>query len=231
MIKIYPHSQLGHFHNDWLDSRHHFSFGEYFAPDRMEFGTLRVINDDTIKAGTGFSLHPHKDMEIITFVRKGTIIHRDSLGNEGRTNAGDVQVMSAGTGISHAEYADPDCETQIFQIWIRPNKTGVTPRWETAEFRGKKAAGHLPVLVSGFEKDIEAGALFINQNARISGGVLAQDTVFKKPSAQYVYLLVSTGEIAIDQHILSAGDGAEVTGQDYISIQARLESEVLIIEV
>src|SRR5262245_38355132 len=131
---VTPFEQLGRFQNDWLNARHHFSFGSYHDPDRMGWGALRVWNDDTIRPGTGFDPHPHQDMEIITYVRKGAITHRDNLGNEGRTEAGDVQVMSAGTGIVHAEFNLEKVETQLFQIWILPNRRGVAPRWETRRF-------------------------------------------------------------------------------------------------
>ena len=134
MITIYPYEELGHADHGWLDARHHFSFGRYHNPERMGFGVLRVINDDIIKAGKGFDTHPHKDMEIITYVRKGAITHRDSNGNEGRTEAGDVQVMSAGTGIFHSEYNLEDEDTNIYQIWIEPHKLDVTPDWSAHEF-------------------------------------------------------------------------------------------------
>ena len=120
MIELRPHSQLGGAHHGWLDTRHHFSFAEYYDPNRMHWGNLRVWNDDTIAPRSGFPRHPHRDMEIITYVRKGAITHQDSLGNKGRTEAGDVQVMSAGTGIAHSEMNEEDEATQIFQICHRP---------------------------------------------------------------------------------------------------------------
>lgn len=231
MITLYPHTKLGRFQTDWLDSRHHFSFGHYFDANRMGFGTLRVINDDLIKAGRGFDLHPHKDMEIITFVRKGAILHRDSLGNEGRTKAGDVQVMSAGTGIHHAEYADPDVDTEIFQIWIKPNKTGVTPRWDAAAFRSDGPQHDLPVLVSGLDDDLRAGALFIHQDARIFGGTLKDGTELVKPVRHQAYVLVSKGQIMLDKQAMNAGDGAEVVDQKTLTIKALGDAEVLIIDL
>jgi redox-sensitive bicupin YhaK (pirin superfamily) len=134
MIKIYPYDSLGHADHGWLNARHHFSFASYQNPDRMKFGLLRVINDDIIAANSGFATHPHQNMEIITYVRSGAITHKDSKGNEGRTGAGDIQVMSAGSGIEHSEYNLENEETNLYQIWIIPNKLGVKPRWDAKEF-------------------------------------------------------------------------------------------------
>ena len=130
MIELRPCNELGGAHHGWLDTRHHFSFAEYHDPSRMHWGNLRVWNDDTIAPHSGFPMHPHRDMEIITYVRKGAITHQDSLGNRGRTEAGDVQVMSAGTGITHSEFNEEDEATEIFQIWIIPNESGQPPGWE-----------------------------------------------------------------------------------------------------
>ena len=127
-VELRPFEKLGKFRIDWLNASQHFSFGHYYDPSRMGVGPLRVWNDDEIQPHTGFDPHPHRDMEIITYVRRGAITHQDSLGNEGRTEAGDVQVMSAGTGIRHAEYNREDEPTQIFQIWIEPAEKGLPPR-------------------------------------------------------------------------------------------------------
>ena len=129
MIRVRPFNSLGAFRNDWLNARHHFSFGGYRDADRMGFGRLRVWNDDEIAPGAGFDPHPHKDMEIVTYVRTGAITHQDSMGNTGRTGAGDVQVMSAGSGVRHAEYNLEDVPTTLFQIWIEPRSKGGAPSW------------------------------------------------------------------------------------------------------
>ena len=231
MITVYRHGDLGHFQNAWLDSRHHFSFGEYRNPERVIFGNLRVINDDIIRAGTGFDFHPHQDMEIITYVRKGTIVHRDNLGNEGRTDAGDVQVMSAGTGIVHAEYADPEEETQIFQIWILPNEKGVIPRWDAAEFPKAPVSDTLTLLVSGRPDDQGKDVLKIHQDAAIYAGRLENGTELQhRPKGKHVYALVSEGQVDIEGKKLERGDGAEIIDLDTITIKARDDSEILIIE-
>ena len=126
MIKVYPYEKLGNHDFGWLNARYHFSFARYYNPERTGFGKLLVINDDIVHAHSGFDTHPHADMEIITYVRAGAITHRDSTGNEGRTAAGDVQVMSAGTGIAHSEHNEEDEDTRLYQIWIAPREKGMT---------------------------------------------------------------------------------------------------------
>src|ERR1700742_2117012 len=133
-VTVIPYEKLGHADHGWLDARHHFSFAHYWNPDRVHFGALRVINDDKVAPGRGFGTHPHDNMEIITYVRQGAITHKDSMGNTGRTGAGDVQVMSAGTGVFHSEHNLESEDTKLYQIWITPNKRGVKPRWEAREF-------------------------------------------------------------------------------------------------
>ena len=149
MIEVRPYAGLGHAQHGWLDATHHFSFADYHDPARMGWGALRVWNDDTIAPQTGFPPHPHADMEIVTFVRTGAISHRDSLGNQGRTGAGDVQVMSAGTGIRHAEYNLEDEATTLFQIWILPNRAGGEPGWGQREFPRADRSGQWTVVASG----------------------------------------------------------------------------------
>ena len=144
MVEVRTFETLGGFENDWLQARHHFSFGHYYDPQRLGHGALLVWNDDTIQPGRGFDLHGHRDMEIITYVRRGAISHGDHLGNRGRTLAGDVQVMHAGTGIMHEEYNREDEITQIFQIWIEPAELGVEPGWATREFPKTSRSGEQP---------------------------------------------------------------------------------------
>ncbi|MGE4324441.1 MAG: pirin family protein, partial [Sphingobium sp.] len=169
-------ASLGHADHGWLDARHHFSFANYHDPDRMGWGAIRVWNDDAIAPRTGFPPHPHADMEIITYVRTGAITHQDSLGNKGRTQAGDVQVMSAGTGIRHAEYNLEDETTTLFQIWVLPRERGGAPAWGARPFPKGDRAGALAVLASGYEEDVDA--LRIRADARMLGGTLkAGDTI------------------------------------------------------
>lgn len=231
MIKVFKRDALGHFKNEWLDSYHHFSFGEYHNPKRVHFNTLRVINDDKIAAGKGFDFHPHKDMEIITYVRSGTIIHKDNLGNEGRTGAGDVQIMSAGKGIMHAEFSDPEVETTLFQIWIFPNEKGIEPRWEQAAFDKTPVKKNLKTLVSGNKDDQAEGALYIHQDAALYGGRLAKGSKLTHKPKKDAYLLVSEGTITVNGESMAAGDGAEIREEKALKIKAETESEILLLEV
>ena len=149
MIKRYAFSDLGGANYGWLYAKHLFSFANYYDPQKLSHGELMVVNDDRIAPHTGFDTHPHRDMEIITYVRSGAISHQDDRGNKGRTPAGSIQVMSAGTGIFHSEYNLEDEETSLYQIWIKPAHIGVAPRWETAEFPKTPALNKLQLVVSG----------------------------------------------------------------------------------
>lgn len=230
MINVIRHKDLGHHNYGWLDARYHFSFGEYRDPSRMGFGQLRVINDDIVKAGTGFDTHPHKDMEIITFVRKGAITHKDSKGNEGRTEAGNVQVMSAGSGIYHSEFNLEDIDTSLYQIWIRPKEKNIPPRWDAIKFSNRKANGSLPLLVSGRSEDTGKNALYIHQDASISGGTLEAGQIVEQPLHDNAYVLVSHGEIEVLDQTLHTGDGAEIRGQSFVKIKALTDSELILID-
>lgn len=231
MIKLYPYKNLGHHDLGWLNAHFHFSFSEYHNRDRMGFGVLRVINDDIIKAGAGFDTHPHKDMEIITYVRKGAITHRDSQGNEGRTDAGSVQVMSAGTGIYHSEFNLESEDTNLYQIWIHPREKGVKPTWGSLEFPKVPVKTSLSLLVSGRKEDKDAGALYIHQDAAIYGGRINAGHEVQHPVVGQAYLLVSEGEIELDGETVRKGDGAEITNVDHVSLKAIETAEVVIIDV
>src|SRR5215467_481776 len=156
MIERRPFEGLGGARYDWLNTKHHFSFADYFDPKRMTWGALRVWNDDEIASGTGFPPHPHADMEIITYVRQGAITHEDSLGNKGRTVAGDVQVMSAGTGIRHSEYNFEPETTKIFQIWIQPTSRGERPSRGAEPCPKQDRSGRFVTLASGIDEEREA---------------------------------------------------------------------------
>lgn len=242
MIKRYPFQELGKADHGWLKANHHFSFAQYYNPQRMDFGTLRVINDDKIEAGQGFPTHPHNNMEIITFVRTGQVAHRDSQGNEGVTHAGEVQVMSAGTGIRHSEYNLSDEALTLFQIWIEPNQKNVEPRWDSKPFPQHSSDDTLPLLVSGYPEDHpveqkpdKSNALFIHQKARIYGGKLSAGATINQSIQHQAYVLVSNGEIELidgEQKVkMSKGDGAEVIEQSDLKIRALIDSEILILDV
>lgn len=231
MITVYPYETLGRADHGWLNARYHFSFSEYHNPERMGFGALRVINDDRVKAGSGFDMHKHTDMEIITFVRSGAITHRDSRGNEGRTAAGNVQVMSAGTGIYHSEFNLESEDTTLFQIWIRPRERGVEPRWDMAEFSSRKAGESLPLLVSGRAAHRSTEALFIHQDASIYGGVLEAGQEITQPIEDQAYLLVSRGEVEIFGSPIGTGAGVEIRDTRSVTIKARTDAELILIDV
>lgn len=227
MITHYPYEDLGHANHGWLDARHHFSFARYLNPKRQNFGALRVINDDVIKAGAGFDTHQHKNMEIITYVRKGAITHRDSHGNVGRTIAGDVQVMSAGTGVFHSEFNLESEDTSIFQIWIEPNQMNVKPRWDSVALSKKEDKDTLTLLVSGDGK----APLSIYQDAFIYAGHLCGGRKFTQKIKHQAYLLVSEGSIELDGKTLTKGDGLEATKLASLTIKALSDTTLLIIDV
>ncbi|MFO1239628.1 MAG: pirin family protein [Sphingomonadaceae bacterium] len=230
MIELRSFASLGAAHHGWLDAKHHFSFAEYHDPERTSWGSLRVWNDDTIAAQTGFPPHPHRDMEIITYVRKGAISHRDNLGNSGRTEAGDVQVMSAGTGIQHSEYNLEDVETQIFQIWIIPDTRGHAPRWGTRPFPKDDRAGKFVALASGFANDGEA--LPIHANARVLGAsVKAGETIrYELNQDRHAYLVPATGRIRVGAVEAGARDGVAITDVEAIEITALEDSELVLVD-
>ena len=227
MIDVRPFAGLGHFRNDWLDTHHHFSFDTYMDPARMGWGPLRVWNDDLIAPGTGFGMHGHRDMEIITYVRQGAITHRDSLGNEGRTEAGDVQVMSAGTGIRHAEYNQGAAPVLLFQIWLLPNRQGLPPRWETRAFPKTTSGGKLQVLASGRPGD--AGAMTIHQDAALLGATLAQgeSLTYALLAGRKAYAVPTTGQVEINGLKVPARAGAAIAGETLLSLRAEAPTELI----
>jgi hypothetical protein len=230
MIDIRPFATLGHADHGWLDARHHFSFANYHDPDRMGWGSIRVWNDDTIAAQSGFPPHPHRDMEIVTFVRSGAITHRDSLGNEGRTAAGDVQVMSAGTGITHAEMNLEDEATTLFQIWIIPDRQGEQPGWGQREFPKATREGGFEVLASG---DAEADdALPIRTDAKVAAATLAkgQSAVWNTSGERHQYLVAPKGRITVNGREAQPRDGIAVTGESEIVVEALDDAEIVLVD-
>jgi redox-sensitive bicupin YhaK (pirin superfamily) len=230
MIEVRPFESLGGANHGWLDAKHHFSFADYHDPARVNWGSLRVWNDDVIAPRSGFPAHPHANMEIITYVREGAITHEDSLGNKGRTEAGDVQVMSAGTGIRHAEYNLEDEETAIFQIWIVPETTGGQPSWGAKPFPKDDRAGSFVTLASGLPED--ADALPIRTPARVAGAtVRAGETVtYRLGEGRHLYLVPATGAIEVNGVAAKARDGVAVRDVAEVSITAREDSEVVLVD-
>ncbi len=230
MIEIRPFRTLGQANHGWLNARHHFSFANYHDPRRMSWGAIRVWNDDEIAARSGFPPHPHSDMEIITYVRQGAITHQDSLGNQGRTEAGDVQVMSAGTGVRHAEYNLEDEQTTLFQIWVMTDRPGAQPSWGAKKFPKGERAGSFVTLASGFADD--ADALKINAAARVMGATLkaGEKAELQLDPSRHVYLVPVGGPIEVNGVRAEPRDGVAITGEERVEIRALEDSEVVVVE-
>jgi redox-sensitive bicupin YhaK (pirin superfamily) len=230
MIEVRPFTGLGGANHGWLNAKHHFSFANYYDPARMNWGSLRVWNDDTIAPKSGFPTHPHRDMEIITYVREGAITHKDNLGNEGRTEAGDVQVMSAGTGVAHSEYNQEDVTTKIFQIWIQPSRTGEKPAWGAKPFPKGDRSGQFVVLASGFANDNDA--LPIRTDARVVAATLraGESAEYALGTDRRAYLVPATGAVEIDGKRVGARDGAAITDVATLRVTAIEDSEIVLVD-
>jgi quercetin 2,3-dioxygenase len=232
MVEKRSFESLGHADHGWLNARHHFSFAGYHDPKRMGWGSLRVWNDDEIAANSGFPAHPHRDMEIITYVRSGAITHQDSMGNTGRTEAGDVQVMSAGTGVRHSEYNLEPETSRIFQIWIEPKRLGGQPSWGAKPFPKGDRSGRFVTLASGFADEIEAGALPIRADARVLAVTLkAGETLdYDLAEGRHAYLVPATGRVELDGVELNARDGGAIFGGGALRITAREDAEIVMVD-
>jgi quercetin 2,3-dioxygenase len=229
LIEHRPFATLGKADHGWLKANHHFAFASYYDPDRMHWGNIRVWNDDEIAAQSGFPPHAHDDMEIITYVREGAITHRDSMGNLGRTEAGDVQVMSAGTGVTHSEYNLEDSLCRLFQIWIIPRERGVAPSWDQRQFPKADRSGGFTVLASGYG---EEGALTINADARVLGAtVAAGDTLtYNIEPGRNAYLVAARGRIRVDGIEAEARDGLAIRGEGLLTVEALEDSELVMVD-
>ena len=230
MIDRRPFSGLGGADHGWLKAKHHFSFANYYDPQNMSWGSLRVWNDDEIAPQSGFPPHPHANMEIITYVRSGAITHQDSLGNQGRTEAGDVQVMSAGSGIRHAEYNLEPETTRIFQIWIEPNRAGGEPTWGAKPFPKDDRAGRFVTLASGIPGDEDA--LPIRTDARVVGATLKAGETAEYPlgASRHGYLVPAVGAVEINGVRLDARDGAAIKNEDVLRITALEDAEIVLVD-
>jgi redox-sensitive bicupin YhaK (pirin superfamily) len=230
MIERRPLAGLGHANHGWLDTWHHFSFAGYHDPERMGWGRLRVWNDDEIAAGAGFPPHPHADMEIITYVREGAISHQDSLGNRGRTVAGDVQVMSAGSGIQQAEYNAEGVTTRIFQIWIIPAARGGPPAWGTRPFPRGERSGRLDTLASGRAGDDEA--LPIRADARVLAASLkaGEEVRHALGEGRHAYLVPALGAVDVNGTRIETRDGAAVRDEPELRIRALEDAEIVLVD-
>ena len=230
MIELRPFAKLGSADHGWLKTWHHFSFADYHDPNRMGHGSLRVWNDDEIAPDAGFPPHPHANMEIVTYVREGTITHHDSLGNKGRTEAGDVQVMSAGSGVRHSEYNLEPIKTTIFQIWIELVGRGGQPTWGTKPFPKANRSGQLVALASGYESD--KGALPIRANVRVLATTLTsgETATYETTKSRHLYLVPATGSVEINGVRVNARDGAAIHGEATLKITALDDSELVLVD-
>lgn len=223
-----PFASLGNANHGWLNANHHFSFAAYHDRARMSWGNIRVWNDDEIGPKTGFPPHAHDNMEIITYVREGAITHKDSMGNVGRTEAGDVQVMSAGSGVTHSEYNLEDVSCRLFQIWIMPRERNIAPQWDQKQFPKADRSGGFSVMASGYG---DQGALSINADARILGATLnAGDSIDHIIAEGHAaYLVPATGRIRINSEEADARDGLAIS-TGHIRIEATEDTELVLVE-
>jgi len=230
MIEIRPFQQLGGADHGWLKAKHHFSFADYQDLDRMHWGNLRVWNDDEIAPQSGFPPHPHANMEIITYIREGAITHQDSMGNQGRTEAGDVQVMSAGTGIRHAEFNLENDTTRLFQIWILPTQQGGAPSWGSKPFPKSDRSGRFVTLASGYADDKDA--LPIRTEARVLGATVKAGENLKLALApgHHAYLVPATGTVEVNGIRVNARDGAAIADEKEIAIAGVDDAEIVLVE-
>ena len=229
MIEVRPFETLGAANHGWLDAHHHFSFANYHDPKRMGWGAIRVWNDDLIAAQSGFPPHPHRDMEIITYVRTGAITHEDSMGNRGRTEAGDVQVMSAGTGVRHAEYNLENEETTLFQIWILPEAQNAKPAWGARPFPKGDRAGQFVALASGMGDE---GALPIQTPARVLGATLkaGTSTSYKLGEGRVAYMVPALGKVRVNGELANARDGIAIRDVAHLNIEALEDAELVLVD-
>ncbi|UYO45332.1 pirin family protein [Rhodopseudomonas palustris] len=230
MIELRPFDRLGGADHGWLKAKHHFSFASYYDPNNMGHGALRVWNDDEIAPDTGFPPHPHRDMEIITYVRDGAITHQDSLGNKGRTVAGDVQVMSAGSGVRHSEYNLEPETTRIFQIWIEPTQGGGQPTWGSKPFPKADRSGKLVTIASGFATDTDA--LPIRADARVLATTLkaGETATYDAEKARHLYLVPAVGDVEVNGVRINARDGAAIHGETTLTITALADAELVLVD-
>ena len=229
MIDVRRFGSLGGADHGWLKARHHFSFANYYDPSRMGWGRLRVWNDDEIAAKSGFPPHPPADMENITYARTGATTHEDSMGNRGRTPAGDVQVMSAGTGVRHSEFNLEDELTTLFQIWIETDRPGAKPSWGQREFPKSDRSGKFQVLASGDPAD---DALAINADARVLGATLkaGESLTYDLGPGRRADLVPAVGEVEVTGETLNARDGAAIADETRVTITAKADAELVMVD-
>jgi len=233
MIQIRKAEDRGHTQIDWLDSYHTFSFGEYYDPDHIQFGYLRVINEDRIKPSMGFGTHPHRDMEIITVMLEGELAHKDSIGNGSVIKKGDIQKMTAGSGIMHSEYNNSDTEeAHLLQVWITPNQMGLTPGYEQISINDSDNTDEIKLIASG-KANNGNGIIKINQDLSLFIGNLGKNrkVEFSSEDSNKIWIQLISGQLSINGNEFTAGDGAAITETDTLNIVSKEKSEFLIFEM
>jgi len=228
MIKIRRAEDRGHANHGWLDTHHTFSFADYYDPDFMGFGYLRVINQDIVEPGKGFGTHGHQDMEIVSYVLDGVMEHKDSMGNGSQMRPGDVQLMSAGTGVTHSEFNPSDTERlQFLQMWIYPRESGKTPRYEQKTYSREDRQGTLKLVVSEDGRD---GSVTIGQDAALSAGLLApsERTSYALADERIAWLHVARGRVTLNGQELGPGDGAAIQGEPELTLIGVEDAELVL---
>jgi len=231
MITLRKSGERGRADHGWLKSFHSFSFADYYDPDHMGFGDLRVINEDWIKPGTGFGTHGHRDMEIVTYVLEGELAHRDSMGNGEVMRPGDVQRMSAGTGVMHSEYNHAPADvTHLLQIWIEPDKRGVTPSYEQKHFKAEEKRGRLRLVAS---PDGQDGSVSLNAPARVYAGLFDGREIARLAldPGRLVYVHVVRGQVRVNGTALQGGDAAKLSGESSLELDGGRDAEVLVFDL
>jgi len=231
MITVRKSEERGHFDLGWLDTYHTFSFDRYYDPAHRHFRSLRVINEDRVQPGQGFPTHSHRDMEIITYILSGALEHRDSMGNGSVIRPGDVQRMTAGTGVSHSEFNPSKTESvHLLQIWILPERRDLPPGYEQKTFTDEERRGSLRLIASS---DAREGSVAINQDARVYAGILNPDQKinYRLEENRYAWLQIARGTIELNQAELRQGDGAAVSAEGNLSIVAHDQAELLLFDL
>jgi redox-sensitive bicupin YhaK (pirin superfamily) len=231
MIEIRKSDERGHANHGWLDTRFTFSFADYYDPKHVQFRTLRVMNDDRVAGGGGFPTHPHRDMEIVTYVLEGALAHKDSMGNGSTIRPGDVQYMSAGTGVAHSEFnASPTEPVHLYQIWMFPDRNGHRPRYDQRNFSEQEKRGRLRLLVSPDGRD---GSVEIRQDNELYATVLKPGESVRhelKPE-RHAYVQVARGSVELNGHALEVGDGAAISGEKALELTGINQAEVLLFDL